>query len=110
MDAGAGSCMASATTSISFQINYVSMFVLFLLQWHLPELDCPSEGDRHTEPIDTRAERPPWAERMNLSGEAQGNQSSTVFGHRQEYMPASKSGARSMVRFLFFLCILKTTN
>lgn len=64
----------------------------------MAELDYPTQGDRHTAPVDSREETPLWAERMNLKGEAQGPQSSTIFGHRQEYLPGSKSRARSMVR------------
>ncbi len=67
-------------------------------EWHRAELDYRVGGDRHTAPVDAREEKPLWAERMNLDGEKQGPQSSTVFGHRQEYLPAHKSRARSMVR------------
>ncbi|KAI8105728.1 hypothetical protein M9434_000310 [Picochlorum sp. BPE23] len=65
-------------------------------EWHKAELDYRVGGDRHAAPVDAREEKPLWAERMNLDGEKQGPQSSTVFGHRQEYLPAHKSRARSM--------------
>lgn len=73
-------------------------------EWHLPELDFQPGADRHTSTVDCRAardddgseERPLWAERMNRTGDKQGPSSATIFGHRREYLPASKSGARSM--------------
>lgn len=66
--------------------------------WHMPELDFQRGADRHAATVDSRGEeeKPLWAERMNLSGERQGPSSATIFGHRREYLPASKSGARSM--------------
>ena len=68
--------------------------------WHMPDLDFQSGADRHMSTVDSRCEdggeRPLWAERMNLSGEKQGPSSATIFGHRREYLPANKSGARSM--------------
>ena len=73
-------------------------------EWHLPELDCPPGKDRHRETIDDRrrgSDTPPlWAQRMNLSGNFQGNQSATIYGHRREYKPTEKTDARSMVREL----------
>lgn len=67
-------------------------------EWHIPELDFPAQGDRRATTIDVAqdSEKPLWAERMNLRGEVQGPQSATIFGHRQEYLPANKSRARSM--------------
>lgn len=65
-------------------------------EWRMAHLDCPPGGDRHTEPLDDRAERPLWAERMNLSG-SQGKQASTIYSHRREYTPTEKTDARSMV-------------
>ena len=71
-------------------------------EWHLADLDYRAGGDRFTSPIDSRMNeegspgKPLWAERMNLTGEKQGPQSSTIYGHRQEYLPANKSGARSL--------------
>lgn len=66
--------------------------------WHIPDLDCPVDGDRHTVPVDQRSgeDRPLWAERMGLKGNRIGAQSATIFGHRNEYLPALKSQARSM--------------
>jgi hypothetical protein len=77
--------------------------LILCLQWHLPELDYPAQGDRRTATIDNDTEKPLWAERMNLRGEVQGPQSATIFGHRQEYLPANKSRARSMVRLPLLL-------
>ncbi|GAB4821903.1 hypothetical protein N2152v2_008949 [Parachlorella kessleri] len=68
-------------------------------QWHMPELDCPQGRDRHSQTIDERVAEgnvPLWAERMNLTGNKQGKQSSTIYGHREEYKPAQKTDARSM--------------
>jgi len=64
----------------------------------MPELDCPAGRDRESTPVDQRQTRPLWAERMNLSGGKQGDQSSTIYGHRREYLPTQKVDARSMVR------------
>jgi DNA-directed RNA polymerase subunit L len=65
-------------------------------QWHISELDYVEGGDRYMTTIDQRRDEHLWAERMNLTGQAQGAPSSTIFGHRKEYLPASKSVSRSM--------------
>jgi DNA-directed RNA polymerase subunit L len=65
-------------------------------QWHIPELDCPPNSDRIATTVDQRSAKPLWAERMNLSGSKQGDQSTTIYGHRQEYLPSHKPNARSM--------------
>jgi DNA-directed RNA polymerase subunit L len=65
-------------------------------EFHLADLDCPPGRDRAAEPLDTRASKPLWAERMGLTGTRQGAQSSTIYGHRREYLPAHKAAARSM--------------
>jgi len=65
-------------------------------QWHIPELDFSADGDRIATPVDKRPNKPLWAERMNLSGSKQGDQSTTIYGHRQEYLPSHKVNARSM--------------
>jgi len=80
------------------------------LQWHIPELDCPPGGDRGSVPIDERDAKPLWAERMGLSGSKQGAQSSTVYGHRREYLPSQKVDARSMVSGAFHFMELHTSN
>lgn len=67
-------------------------------QWHMPELDCPAGQDRQQEPLDSRAQKPMWAERMNMTGSKQGPQSATIYAHRREYLPTQKTGSRSMVR------------
>lgn len=63
--------------------------------WHFPELDCPAGRDRHETPVDSRGEKPLWAEQMNLRGSKQGYQMKTIYGHRAEYKPAEKTFARS---------------
>eukprot|EP00887_Chlorella_sp_A99_P002611 scaffold6.g2611.t1 len=69
-------------------------------EYHLPELDCPPGRDRAAgDTLDARRQRgdvPLWAQRMNLSGSKQGEQSATVYGHRAEYRPSEKTAARSM--------------
>ena len=65
-------------------------------EWHLSALDYRDGGDRYMTTIDRRQEENLWTERMNLSGEAQGGPSSTIYGHRQEYLPAAKSVSRGM--------------
>lgn len=64
-------------------------------QWHLPELDCPADGDRHELPPDLRSSRPLWAERMGLTGNPPKPQTTTIYGHRREYLPSQKTDARS---------------
>jgi DNA-directed RNA polymerase subunit L len=65
-------------------------------QWHIPELNFSANGDRIATTVDQRPTKPLWAERMNLSGSKQGDQSTTIYGHRQEYLPSHKANARSM--------------
>lgn len=64
-------------------------------EYHIPELDCPANKDRHELPLDQRSERPLWAERMGLTGKTPNPQSSTIYGHRREYLPSQKTDARS---------------
>lgn len=69
-------------------------------QWHMPELDCPGGRDPRETTLDERraaGEVPLWAERLNREGGKQGQQSATIYGHRQEYKPSQKTDARSMV-------------
>ena len=102
MDAGRGAlacCFNYSDDSVMLYLKrLLEYYTMLCLQWHLPELDFPAQGDRRTTTIDNDSEKPLWAERMNLRGEVQGPQSATIFGHRQEYLPANKSRARSMVR------------
>lgn len=68
-------------------------------QWHMPELDCPPGRDTQQQTVDERrvqGQTPLWAERMNLTGGRQGEQSSTIYGYRAEYKPSEKTDARSM--------------
>lgn len=68
-------------------------------QWHMPDLDCPTGRDPQTKTVDARCAEghtPLWAERMNLTGSRQGQQSTTIYGHRSEYLPSQKTEARSM--------------
>ena len=65
-------------------------------EWHMAELDYKDGGDRYTTTIDQRKDENLWTERMNLTDEAQGGPSSTIYGHRQEYLPAAKTVSRSM--------------
>lgn len=85
--------LSSLTRLVQLTLN---IHPLVPLQWHIPDLDCPAGGDRSTTPLDQRPAKPLWAERMNLTGSKQGEQSATIYGHRQEYLPANKASARSM--------------
>jgi DNA-directed RNA polymerase subunit L len=65
-------------------------------EYRMPELDCPQGADRHSAPLDSRPDKPKWAERMGRTGSKLGPQSSTIYGYRREYKPTEKTSARSM--------------